>query len=147
GRGRASARDGVVRRSGELRALHRARARNPQGVVIAQERNLRARIPFARRSLKRGRIRGRDVGLTYLDAAELLAHELRDDAGIRLPLRLLHHLSDEEAEETLLSAAVGGDLVGVLLEDPVDDGADLSGIRHRLVRQIGLPCESRLAKL
>ena len=37
--------------------------------------------------------------------------------GIRLAARLLHHLADEEAEQTLLAAAVGLDLAGVGGED------------------------------
>ena len=68
---------------------------------------------------------GRELEIRKL-AGELLADEVGDDARVRLALRLLHHLADEEAEEALLAAAVGGDLARVLLQDPVDDGPSSS---------------------
>src|SRR5690349_8688962 len=43
-------------------------------------------------------------------AAELRAQQLVDEPRVRLALRLLHHLADEEAEQALLAAPVRLDL-------------------------------------
>ena len=49
---------------------------------------------------------GRELKIPKASAydAELLADELGDDARVRLPAGLLHHLADEEAEQALLAA-------------------------------------------
>ena len=46
----------------------------------------------------------------HRSGAELGAHELVDDPRVGLALRLLHHLTDEEAEQPVLAAAVRLDL-------------------------------------
>ena len=81
-----------------------------------------------------------------LGAGELLAHELGDDTGVRLALRLLHDLADEEAEEAFLAATVRSDLAGVLLEDPVDDRLELAGVRDGLLREIRISREAGLGR-
>src|SRR5262245_51710302 len=93
-------------------------------------------VRSARRALREVRLGG-----------ELLAHELADDAGVRLPLRLLHHLTDEEAEEAVLAVAIRLNLAGARREDGVDDRLQLAAVRDGLLREIRVGREARLAEL
>src|SRR5438034_1018353 len=69
---------------------------------------------------------------------QLLAHPLVHDLRVRLPARLLHHLAHEEAEQALLAAAVGLDLLLVLAEDPVDHRVELAHVRDRGLGEVAL---------
>src|SRR2546421_1321152 len=74
---------------------------------------------------------------------ELLAHQLVDDLGIRPSLGLLHHLADEEAEQTLLAAAERLDLSRIGGQDPVDQRLELCRVTDRLLVQNILDVEHR----
>src|SRR5215212_6864936 len=75
-------------------------------------------------------------------AAQLLAQAVVHDLRVRLAARVLHHLSDKEAEQPLLAAAVIRDLLLVRAEDPVDYGVELVHVRDRRLRQIALGREA-----
>src|SRR6185437_5462907 len=57
------------------------------------------------------------------------ANPVAHDARIRSAARLLHHLTDEEAEQPLLAAAVLLCLSGVRLDDSLDDRVELGRVR------------------
>ena len=78
---------------------------------------------------------------------ELLADELADRARVRLAAGLLHHLADEEAEQALLAALVGGDLAGIRVEDPGDDRLQLGRVGDGLLREVRRGREARLRDL
>src|SRR5918993_2029495 len=61
-------------------------------------------------------------------ALQLLSEQVVDDLRVGLALRGFHHLSDEEAEESLLAAAVLLQLLRAGREDFVDDALDLARV-------------------
>src|SRR6187431_1017539 len=63
-------------------------------------------------------------------AAELFFEDAIDRGRVRLALALLHHLSDEEAEELVLARAVLGHLLGVSGDDAVDHLDDRAFVGH-----------------
>src|ERR671931_275995 len=59
---------------------------------------------------------------------QLRLQQLARDLRVGLPLRSLHHLADEEAEERLLARAVRRELLRVRGEDVRHDPLDLGGV-------------------
>src|SRR4051794_13430228 len=78
-------------------------------------------------------------------SAQLGAHELADDAWIRRAARFLRHLTDEEAEQSLLATPERRRLAGVRGDDRVDHRIELGGIRDGLLREVGRRCEAVVA--
>src|SRR5215208_3748383 len=74
--------------------------------------------------------------------AQFLADPLVDDLRVRLALRLLHHLADEEAEQALLAAPERGDLARVRVEDLVDDRVELGGVGDGALREVRVGAEA-----
>src|SRR6188472_1385916 len=75
---------------------------------------------------------------------ELRPDELVDRARVRLALRLLHHLSDEEAEQAFLAAPVLLDLRRVRSENRVDDRLERCYVRNGVLLEVRTRAEPRL---
>src|SRR3954470_353281 len=69
-------------------------------------------------------------------AAELGAHALVHDSRVGLAACLLHHLADEEAQQTVLAAAELLGLGRVRLDDPVDHRIELARVRDVLLLEV-----------
>src|SRR6266498_3062390 len=78
----------------------------------------------------------------YISRFQLLAEQLVDDFRVRLPACLLHHLADEEAEQTLLARSVGRDLRLVCAENALDHGLELRRVGDRGVGEVAIRGEA-----
>src|SRR3954463_15653019 len=116
----------------------------------AEERPLAETAPRRRRRTpaRRRDVRRSTYALSHLatkrSSLELLAQTLVDHARIRLAARLLHHLSDQEAEQALLAGAVGGRLLLVGGDDLVDHRVELGFVRDERLPEVVLGLEAGL---
>src|SRR3546814_15177780 len=72
-----------------------------------------------------------------LGLCERLPEQLVHHGGIGLAAAGLHRLTNEEAEQLVLAAAIFGDLVGVGGYNLGDDGLDRAGIGDRQSDELG----------
>src|SRR3546814_15085291 len=77
-----------------------------------------------------------------LGLCERLPEQLVHHGGIGLAAAGLHRLTNEEAEQLVLAAAIFGDLVGVGGYNLGDDGLDRAGIGRSEERRVGQRCVS-----
>ena len=76
-----------------------------------------------------------------LDLGELRPQQLVDDLRVGPSLRLLHHLADEEAQESLLATLVCGNLARVVGKDAVDERLQLGCVGDQRVTEVGVGTE------
>src|SRR5262249_39015535 len=79
--------------------------------------------------------------------AQLLAQALVDDPRVGLAAGRLHHLPDEEAEQSLLAVSVRRALAGVRGDDLVDDRVERRNVADGLLPEVGLGREAVVAEV
>src|SRR5262249_17356845 len=99
--------------------------------ILDRDRRLARRTTERDADDERGTRRNPSHGRLSL-ATETLPQEVRRDRRIRATLRLLHHLTDEEAEQAIFAGSVRFGLLRVRLDHPIDDLVERSFVADLL---------------